>query len=119
LPDHAGWSELLISPVIVMLSFSCSCLVSSSSSEVGHFSFECCPLVQEINSMIHYLPCFGGGLLLCLFTGVSILGVYFFDSPPFSGIGCIIPTPAVVSVLLQFTVWFLLLQGSSVLDSAL
>jgi hypothetical protein len=35
-------------------------------------------VVQEISSAIHYLPCFGGGLLLCSFTGISTLGVYFF-----------------------------------------
>jgi hypothetical protein len=47
------------------------------------------PLIQEINSAIDYLPCYGGGLSLCLFTGVSMLGlgVYFFAPPPFSGAG--------------------------------
>jgi hypothetical protein len=34
--------------LITVLPFSCSCLVSSSHSEVGQFSFECCPLVQEL-----------------------------------------------------------------------
>jgi hypothetical protein len=51
---------------------------------VGQFSFECCPLVQEISSANHYLLGFGGGLL-CLFIGISVLGVYFFALPPFSG----------------------------------
>jgi hypothetical protein len=61
--------------------------VSSSLSKVGQFSFECFSLVQEISSVIHYLPCFGGGLSLCLFTGISMLGVYFFAPLSFSGEG--------------------------------
>jgi hypothetical protein len=62
-------------------------LVSSSPSKVGQFSFECFPLVQEIISVIHYLPYFGGALSLCLFTESSALGVYFFALSPFSGAG--------------------------------
>jgi hypothetical protein len=54
----------------------------------------------------HYLPCFGGGLLLCLFTKSSALGVYFFVLPPFSGADCISPAPSAVCVLLQFIVCF-------------
>jgi hypothetical protein len=46
-----------------MLSFSCMCLVSSSPSEVGQFSFECCPLVQEISFATTTCPALGGGLL--------------------------------------------------------
>jgi hypothetical protein len=67
-----------------VLSFSCSCLVSFSPSKVGQFNFECCPLAQEISSVIHYLPCFGGALSLCLFIKSSVLGFYSFASPPLS-----------------------------------
>jgi hypothetical protein len=35
------------------------CLVSSSPSKVGQFSFECCPLSHKISSKIHHLPHFG------------------------------------------------------------
>jgi hypothetical protein len=57
---------------------------------VGQFSFECYPLVQEISSAIHYLTFFGGGLLLFFFTGISMLGVYFFALSPFSEAGCVL-----------------------------
>jgi hypothetical protein len=93
LSGHAGWSELLASQLIAVLCCSCSCLVSFSPSKLGQFSFESCPFVQRISSEIHYLPCFGGGLLLCLFTGISELGAYFLAPPPFSGAGCVPPAP--------------------------
>jgi hypothetical protein len=48
-----------------VLSFSCSCLVISSPSKVGQFSFECCPLIQEISPVIYYLPCFERWLISC------------------------------------------------------
>jgi hypothetical protein len=75
------------------------------------------PLVQEIISVIHYLPCFGGGLSLCLFTGISALLVYFFALPPFSGAGCVPPTP-VVCALLQSLFVFQFCRAV-VLDAAL
>jgi hypothetical protein len=75
-------------------------------------------MVQEIIPVIHYLPCFGGVLSLCLFTGISVLGVYLFAPPLFSGAGCVPPTPSFVCVLLQFAVCFSVLWGSSVLDAA-
>jgi hypothetical protein len=60
LPVCAEWSELLFSLgdncVALQLQF---CLVRSSPSKVGQFSFECCPLSQEISSRIHCLLCFG------------------------------------------------------------
>jgi hypothetical protein len=107
---HHGWNYW-ITQLITVLSFSCSCLVSSSPSEVGQFNFECCLVVQEISSAIHNLPCFGSGLLLYLFTGSSALGVYFFAPPPFSGTGCVTPTLSAVC--------FSVLWGSLVLDAAL
>jgi hypothetical protein len=79
--------------LISVLIFTCSCLVSYFPSEVGQFNLECCPLVQEINSVIHYLPCFGGGLLLCLFTESSALGVYFFSPLFFSRAGSVFYPP--------------------------
>jgi hypothetical protein len=105
--------------MIAVLSFSCSCFVSSSPSEVGQFNFECCPLVQEISSATHYLPCFGGGLSPYLFTESPVLEFYFFALPPFSGSGCIPPTLSMVHVLLQFTACFSDLGGSSVLNAAI
>jgi hypothetical protein len=57
------------------------------------------PLVQAISFAIHYLPCFGGGFLLCLFTELSTLGVYFFALPPFSGAGCVPSGASTVHVL--------------------
>jgi hypothetical protein len=81
-----------------VLPFSCSCLVSSSPTEVEQFKFECCALVQEMIPVIHYLPCFGGGFLLCLFIGVSALGAYFFALPPFSGAGSVFHQPPLLSV---------------------
>jgi hypothetical protein len=105
--------------LIVVLSFSYSCLVSSSPSEVGQFNFECCPLVQ-ISSAIHYLPCFGGGLSLCLFMESSALGVKFFAPPPFLwGRFSVPPVPSAVYDRLQFTVCLSVLWGSLVLDVAL
>jgi hypothetical protein len=69
---------------------------------VGQFGFECCPLVQEISPVIHYLPCFGGGISLSLFTEISALGVYIFAVPLFSGAGCVPPAPSTVHILSQF-----------------
>jgi hypothetical protein len=82
-----------------VLFISCSFLVSSSPSKVGKFGFECCPLVQEISSAIHYLPCFGDGFSLCLFTESSLLGVYFFAPPSFSGAGSVFHPPHLLSML--------------------
>jgi hypothetical protein len=83
---------------------------------------ECCPLVQEIISVTYYLSCFGGGLLLCLFTGISKLGVYFFAPPPFSGAGSVfhlLPSLSMLDYNMLFVfqfcraVWFwMLLFGS-------
>jgi hypothetical protein len=64
-------------------------LVSFSPSKVWQFSFEHCPLVQEINSAIHYLPCFGGGLS-AVFVYWDFCTVSFFLCPaPISGEGCV------------------------------
>jgi hypothetical protein len=87
----------------------------------GQFGFGCCSLAQGMSSVIHYMPYFGGGLLLCLFTGISMLGAYFFALLHFCQAGCIPPAPPAVCVVLQFTVcfsvfgaiWFwMLLSGS-------
>jgi hypothetical protein len=60
---------------------------------MGQFSFECCSQVQKVSSAIQYLPCFGSGLLLFLFTGISVLEVYFFAPPPFSRAGSVFHPP--------------------------
>jgi hypothetical protein len=69
-------------------------LVNSSFSELGQFNFECCPLVQQISSVIYYMPCFGGGLLLCLFTASSALSAL----PLFSGTGSVCHLPPLLSM---------------------
>jgi hypothetical protein len=61
--------------VFFLLSFSGSCLVSSSLSEVWLFKFVCCPQVPEISSVAHQLSCFGVGFLLCWFTGGLFLSL--------------------------------------------
>jgi hypothetical protein len=99
------WSELLISPANSYVILQLQLFHQLLPSKVGKFSFEYYPLVQEISSAIHYLLYFGGGLSLCLFTGISTLGV-FFTLPPFSGAGCVPPTFSTVCVLLQFAVLF-------------
>jgi hypothetical protein len=105
LPDHAGWSEILVSPI--GLPFSCSCLVISSPSEVGQFWFGCYPLVQEIIFVVHYLPSFRGGFLLCFFTGISTLGVYSLPGPFLWGRYTVLSAPSSFSVLQQFALYFL------------
>jgi hypothetical protein len=79
LPVHAGWSELLLfspggSCIALQLQL---CLVSSSPSQVGQFSFEHSPLSHEISSRIHYLPCFGKVAPLSLSTFVLLLTSVF------------------------------------------
>jgi hypothetical protein len=106
--------------LITVLPPSCSCLVSCSPSEVCLFKFEICPQFQEIISIDHYFPCFGGGFLVCLFTGISRLGTYFFAPPPFSVAGSvfcqILPTP-IVSVLWWVTAYFSILWGGLTLGA--
>jgi hypothetical protein len=58
-----------VGSVLFLLSFSGSCLVSSSLTEVWQFKFAWYLQVQEIRSVVHQLSCFGGGFLQCLFTG--------------------------------------------------
>jgi hypothetical protein len=76
-----------------------SSAVRSSPSKVGQFNFESFPLAQEISSVIHYLPCFGGGLSLCLFTEGSVLGGLFLCLTPFSGADSVLHPPLMLSVL--------------------
>jgi hypothetical protein len=80
--------------------------------------FKCCTLVQEISCVVHYLPWFGGGFLLWLFTRVSSLGVYFFALPLFSESGSVFHQPLLLSMcydgllfVFQFcrAVWVLLM----------
>jgi hypothetical protein len=52
LPDHAEWLELLFSSAATLFGH-------LLPGEVEQFSFECCPLVQEIRSAIYYLLFFG------------------------------------------------------------
>jgi hypothetical protein len=39
---------------------------------MGQFNFECCPLVQEIISVIRYLPFFGKWLVTCPYSQPSL-----------------------------------------------
>jgi hypothetical protein len=78
LPVRAGWSELLFSPGGNCIALQVQlCLVSSSPSKVGQFSFEHCLLSLEISSGIHHLPCFGR--LACHPTPT----LSFYTSPDF------------------------------------
>jgi hypothetical protein len=52
-----------------LLSFSSSCLFSSSLSVLWLFKFACCPQVPEISSIVHQPPCFGVVFSLCWFIG--------------------------------------------------
>jgi hypothetical protein len=65
----ARWLGSLASFFFFSLSFSGSCLVSSSLSEVWQFKFACCPQVLEMSSVAHQPSCFGVGFPLCWFTG--------------------------------------------------
>jgi hypothetical protein len=67
----ARWLGSLAS--IFFLSFSGSCLVSSSLSEVWQFEFVYCPQVLENSSVVLQPSCFGVGFSLCWFTG----GLFF------------------------------------------
>jgi hypothetical protein len=71
------WFESLAS-FFSSLCFSCSCLVSSSFSEVWHFEFVYCPQVPENSSAAHQQSCFGVGFLLFWF-----IGSLFFCLAPF------------------------------------
>jgi hypothetical protein len=96
-----------------VLCFSCSCLVSSSPSEVRQFGFECCPLAQKISSIIHYLPCFGEWLIAGLLSVFPVF-IYWAFSTEFSSLPHSlsllqvqhVPPPPAVCVWLQFTVCF-------------
>jgi hypothetical protein len=106
----------------VVLSFSCSCLVCSSPSEVGQFHFECCPPVQEISSVIHYLPA-----LEVAFRYLCLLRVQHWEFsslpwPPFFGEGSAFHPPTLLWMLdyssltvFQFcgAVWFWMLVSGS------
>jgi hypothetical protein len=95
-----------------VLHISCSCLASSSPSKVWQFKFEYYPQVKEISSVVHYLSCFGGGFSLCLFTGISALGAYFFALPPFFWGRFSVPSaPSADSMLLWFTGCFFSFVG--------
>jgi hypothetical protein len=69
------------------------------------------PLVQEISSAIHYLPCFWGGFLLCLpflwcvcpFSGVFALSLVCL---PF--LWCTFSTPTTSAVVLDYNLLFVI-----------
>jgi hypothetical protein len=89
-----------------MLSFSCSCLVSYSPSQIRQLGFECCPLVQKIISMIHDLPCFGMWLVAVFIHWVfSTESLVLCPNPFLQRRFSIPPTPSSVHVWLQFTVF--------------
>jgi hypothetical protein len=118
LPDHAGWSELLFSPSDSCVTLHLQLFGQLLSQWGWAVKFVCCPLVQEIISVIHYLLCFGGGLLLCLFTESS--GRLVLCPTPFLwGQFSMPPVPSVVHVWLQFAVCFSVLWDTLVLDAAL
>jgi hypothetical protein len=66
---------------------------------VGHFSFECCPLVREINSAFHYLPSFGRWLITVFFYRDISTGGLFLCPTPFLWGRFSMPTTPSASVL--------------------
>jgi hypothetical protein len=66
------------SGLTAVLSFSCSFLVSFSPSKVRQISFECCPLAQEISSVVHYLPCFREWLIALLLSAFAAFPVFIY-----------------------------------------
>jgi hypothetical protein len=81
-------------------------------SKVRQFTFECCPLLQEISSAIHYLPC-----LEVTYHCVCLLRVQHWEisslpHPLFRGKFNMPPIPSPVHVRLQFIVCFSVLLGS-------
>jgi hypothetical protein len=89
---------------------------------VKQFRFQYFPLVQEITSVVHYLPCICDAFSLCLFTGISVLGVYFSDLSLFSVAVSVFHQPPLLSVcydgllfIFQFcgAVWLWVLLTSS------
>jgi hypothetical protein len=88
LPDHGGWSGILISSSDNCVTFQLR-LLGQILLQVWQFYFECCTQVQEISSVVHWLSCSGGGFSLCSFTRISMLGAYFFAPPNFYGSGSV------------------------------
>jgi hypothetical protein len=67
-----------LSNFFFFLSFSSSCLVSSSLSEVWQFEFLYYPQVLENSSVAHQPSCFLVVFLLCCFTGGLFLNLTTF-----------------------------------------
>jgi hypothetical protein len=115
-----GGQSYCFPQLTTMLSLSCSCLVRSSLSKVGQFSFECCPLVQEISSVIHYLPWFERWLIaVFVHWGFSAENLVLCLTTFLWGRFSVLPIPSAVHVWLQLAVCFSVLWGSSVWDAAL
>jgi hypothetical protein len=95
-----------------VLFFICSCLVSSSPSKVGQFNFECCRLVQEISSVIHYLSWFAVAYRCVCLLRVQCWGFIPLLQPLSLGRFSVPPAPSAVLDRLQFTACFSILWGS-------
>jgi hypothetical protein len=113
--------------LIAVLSFTCGYLVSSSPSEMRQFSFECCPLGQEISSMIHSLPYFGEWLVAHLLSAFAAFSV-FTESlvlsldpclPPFYGASSVFCPRPLLSVFVYSSLFvFQFCLGGSVCTRA-
>jgi hypothetical protein len=116
---QGGWS-FYFPQLTSVLSFSCSCLVSFSPSEVGYIDFECCPVVQELT--LHSTTCPGFEVAYCCVCSLSVW-YWDFSSLPYPlslGRFSVPCTPSTVCVWLKFTVfqfswavWFLVLLSGS------
>jgi hypothetical protein len=111
LPDHAGWPELLISSADLCITLQLQLLGDLLPQCCGSVQFWMQSLVQEIISIIHYLPCFGGGFLLCLFTGIYGWGLFLCPVRFLRGRFSVPSAPSTVCVLWLFTVWFQFCQA--------
>jgi hypothetical protein len=73
-------------------------MVSFCPSNMGQFKFECCPQVQEISSVVYYLPALEVAFQCACLLGLPVLGGYFFAPPLFSGAHSVFHQPHLLSV---------------------
>jgi hypothetical protein len=115
-PDHAGWSELLISLADSCVNLQLQLFGQLFSQWGGAFQFWLLPYGLG-DQLCNPLPAlFGGGLSLCLFTGISELGVLFLCPIPISRAGSAFHPPWTDT---SAVVCFSVLQGSLILDASL
>jgi hypothetical protein len=84
LPDHAGWSQVLISPAESCATLQLQLFGQLLPQHGGAVQFWVWPLVQEISSAIHY--CLALEVAFCCVCLLCFCaGIYFFAPPPSLG----------------------------------